>query len=231
MNAGELSLRLREEEPNTVVIVRDPDSGLIHVAHDLIDEKAILNGHRDYRCGPHNLPYQSGEKTSGIIHLGQQTWHGKYPRPPYLETAGELLQELETRDPGRMVVITHFFDEFTEVDVVTMLENSGFPKLWGNPGSSLGALPGRDGNSMPKRALLIASSQNEAYSRLRRARDRELEARVDVLMSERPAYRGSNDVPIAGHRMEKETLRAKRRQADKELLEAEAEFAKNIMQE
>ena len=82
MQVRELGTVLEEYPPGLHVVQRDPDSGKIHVVRELLDEKTVANGHRDYRCGPHNMDPRPGDTVTEVVHVGQQRWHGDYPGPP-----------------------------------------------------------------------------------------------------------------------------------------------------
>ena len=51
MNTGQLV----QHDPDRYTVLQDPASSLIHSLQFLIQETAVINGHQDLRCGPHNL--------------------------------------------------------------------------------------------------------------------------------------------------------------------------------
>ena len=213
MNIRELRKTLGQHDPDINVVLRHPDSGRIHVLLCLVDETAAINANRDLRCGPHNLTYRPSEKDAPILHLGQQSWYGDYPQTPDVDTAGKLSAELASRNQDTLAVITHHFDEFVDVDLVEIIENTTSPMLWGHPGSNLRAWPKRSDNKLPDRVLLISNSENEAYTRLRTAAQEELEAGLLLLNAERQGNQGRDPLPIGDREVTKDALQADRRRA------------------
>ena len=146
-----------------------------------------------------------------------------------MQTVEQLREELRTRNQDAMVVVSHFFDEFSEVDVVMKLAGMDSPMLWGNPGSSLKVTPDDDERGYPGEVLLISSSENEAYSTLRRAKTAETEARVEWLLSNRPALAESTDLPLTSRRtVSRETLRNDMEDTRREAMEADRELARAL---
>ena len=197
MNVTQLIQELAQHNPSTHTVLRDPESGLIHSLKRLLEEQANYGGYKDHRCGPHSLPFRPSSNDRPILHLGQQSWYGNYPPSPDTETVGALLQDLQHRDPDRLIVITHHFDEFIDVDLLMSLDNVGTPMMWGNPGSNLNPWPTDCRTSPPDRVLLISNTENEAYSALRRATDRYTTARVITAMADRPALRKLDMLPMS----------------------------------
>ena len=216
MNIREIRDRLGQYDQDLHVVLRNSPSGLIHVLACLVEETVALNANRDLRCGPHNLTYGPSEKDTPILHFGQQSWYGRYPDTPDVETVGKLTAELVRRDQNKPAVITHHFDEFIDVDIIEILENTSSPLLWGNPGSGLQSWPTGINNKLPTQVLLIGNSENEAYSHLRRAMNRELDAGVFLLHTQRQGYQGKDLLPRAGGDVSRTSLQEDHRRAVEE---------------
>ena len=212
MNLRELGKTLEQHDPDLHVVLKDPDSGLIHVLLCILEDTAAINGNHDLRCGPHNLTYRPSGQDAPILHLGRQSWYGNYPATPEVDTAGKLASELAKRDPDLRAVITHHFDEFVDVDLVEIVENTSSPMLWGNPGSNLPAWP-KHVDKLPSRALLVSNSENEAYAQLRKAMRQELETGVLLVNAGRPGYQGKDPLPLGDRGVTREKLRQDHRRA------------------
>ena len=216
MNIGKIRDQLALYDQGLHVVLRDSHSGLIHVLLCLVEETVALNACQDLRCGPHNLTYAPSEKDTPILHFGQQSWHGRYPDTPDVETVGKLTAELARRDQDKPAMITHHFDEFIDVDLIEILDNTNSPLLWGNPGSSLRTWPTGTNNKLPTQVLLIGNSENEAYSQLRKAMKQELDAGVFLLHTQRQGYQGKDLLPRAGGDVSRTSLQEDHRRAVEE---------------
>ena len=186
MKIKELIKKLAAEDQDRYVVLRDPHSRLVHTLESLLEETVALHDHKDFRCGPHKLEHRDPKKNGRILHIGQQSWEGSYPPTPDVQTVGKLLAELRNRDPELTAVITHHFDELCDADVIKSLDNMGSPMLRGNPGSYTETWPKDCRKAPPDQVLLISNQENEAYSNLVRARNRELDTMVHEMESRPP---------------------------------------------
>lgn len=226
MTTAELLHHLSHHEQERYIVLRDPDSGLIHALKFLIEESAFLNGNQDFRCGPHNLAFKT-EGSSPILHFGQQTWPSghRYPDTPDVQTVAKLATHLQERDPDPPAVIGHYFDEFIDIDTLIPIDGAARPTLWGNPGSGVRPWPEECRKHPPDRVLLLTNSVNESYSRLRKAHTQEVYARALLMESREPVFKDLNQLPIDPRTtMSSEDLRAKHTDALQELRDAQDHF-------
>ena len=230
MKTADLARQLLQHDQDLYVVLRDADSSLIHSLQFLIEETAVINGHQDYRCGPHNLTYPP-HKGSGILLFGQQTWPSahQYPDTPDVQTVGKLAAHLAGRNPDLLAVVTHYFDDFVDIDVLQTIDDAGLPVLWGNPGSNVRAWPPDCQQHLPEQVLLLSNSLNEAYCQLRRTHRAELEARTLMLESKKPHYQGAREVPRGDRNViSVAQLEDNHARAALELTEAQDHFARAI---
>ena len=81
------------------------------------------------------------------------------------------------------------------VDLISPIDTIS-PMLWGNPGSTDRAWPTAAVQHPPGTALLISNTENEAYSALKSATARELDARLLLAAANRPALSRLTDLPV-----------------------------------
>ena len=220
MNINELRAELARQDQDRYVVLRDPDSGLIHSLQFLIPETAAYHGNEDLRCGPHNLTYRTSDKDRPILHLGQQGWYGNYPPTPDIETVAKLAAELENFDQDLPAVLTHHFDEFVDADLIQPIDDAGSPMLWGNPGSNVNPWPQATRKAPPDRVLLISNLENEAYSQVRKTVRTEIEARVHLLQADRPLLQGEENFTIGRRTVTRTEIQEKHRLAEADLKKA-----------
>ncbi len=228
MKIKEIVERLAHQDQDRYVVLRDAHSGLVHSLQFLIEETAAIDGHQDFRCGPHNMDHDDPDKNTRVLHFGQQGWYGDYPVTPNVETVQNLLTELRSRNPEMPAVLTHHFDDMSDVDLIVPMEDMAKPVLWGNPGSNVRASPYDCPKGPPDRLLLIANHESEAYSHLRRTMDRELKSRVLELQSRRPEYRDLDQLPVRSSSCSRKALQTDLYAATVALREAEMAYVRSL---
>lgn len=229
MNIREIKEQLALQDQDRYVVLRDPESGCIYSLQFLIEETAAWHGNQDLRCGPHNLTYRHSDKDRTILHFGQQGWYGKYPDTPDVETVAKLAEALgKYSDPETPAVLTHHFDDFVEVNLITPLDDTGSPMLWGHGGSNVNPWPSATRDKPPQQVLLIGNTENEAYSELRKAARAERDARVFLLQADRPSLQGQEDLTIGGQTVTRTEIQEKHRNAEADLKQAWQTLADTI---